>query len=159
MSSTVALWFFIRAINRYEPGITDIIIYFLKSHTFKSKEELKAAVQLFTTNKIECEKKYNNIRYWDTSYIFNMSRLFEFFEEFNGDIGEWDISNVYDTSYMFGYASNFNKPLNDWDVSNVKNMHCMFYEAKSFNQPLNKWKIAHIKNKKDMFYGTPPYNK
>jgi surface protein len=154
MSSTVELFYFIGKIHSYEPGITDIIIYYLKSYTFKSTKELQTAVQLFKTNKIECEKKYNKIRYWDTSYISNMSRLFEDFKEFNENISEWDVSNVNNMSCMFGYASNFNKSLNDWDVSNVINMDYMFFEANSFKQSLNNWKLLHVKNKKDMFFGT-----
>ena len=80
-----------------------------------------------------------NIDFWDTSNVTDMSGMFYFNNAFNQPIGNWDVSNVKITSRMFAERRSFNQPLGNWDVSNVVTMSHMFNTASSFNQDINSW--------------------
>ena len=136
MFSTNQLKELIKSINEQEHNLVTIIKHFTKSYTFKTNEELKEAVKLWNTNKIDCLRKYGHISDWDVSLITNMSYMFASATNFNQPLNNWDVSNVTDMSWMFEWAKSFNQPLNNWDVSNVTNMRYMFYEAINFNQSL-----------------------
>ena len=56
----------------------------------------------------------------DTSNIIDMSNLFEYLENFNGDISNWDVSNVTNMGFMFSDCYAFNQDISGWDVSKVK---------------------------------------
>ena len=97
----------------------------------------------------------------DKMPIFNdnsMKGAFAGCYRFDQDINFWDTSNITDMSEMFYDAFRFNQPLNDWDTSNVTNMSRMFYLAKSFNQPLNGWDISNVTNLSGMFQGAESFN-
>ena len=97
--------------------------------------------------------KYGDIKYWDTSNITEMEKLFmdtsraygNVFVEyplkyFNLDISGWNTSNVYNMRSMFKDTEYFNKNLNSWDFSKLKFAENMFEGAKMFNnnnQPIN----------------------
>jgi surface protein len=156
MYFTRELFYLIHKINSYENGITGIIKYFTNSFTFTSNKQLKNVVNKYKKDKIQCEKMYGSIKYWDTSKITDMSHLFEDFRDFNEDISRWNVSKVINMSYMFGYAKSFNQKLEDWDISNVVRMSYMFFEALSFKSKtlIRKWTIPTIKYNDQMFYAT-----
>ena len=58
----------------------------VKSDTFKTKEVLQEAVNLWCENSEECIKKYGHISDWDVTLITDMSELFENKTTLNGDI-------------------------------------------------------------------------
>ncbi|WP_420271342.1 BspA family leucine-rich repeat surface protein, partial [Moritella viscosa] len=61
-----------------------------------------------------------DISYWDTSSVTNMSSMFESSKAFNQDINRWDISSVTDMSKMFYQAESFEKSnVESWDLSGV----------------------------------------
>lgn len=103
----------------------------------------------------------NNIRYWDTSNVTNMSNMlgFTYGNTFNQPIQDWDTSNVIDMSFMFYGASAFNQPLNNWNVGKVTNMSSMFSGATSFDQPLNQWDTSKVTNMSNMFASASSFNR
>jgi len=124
-------------IQNYEHGICDLINYYMKSYTFKTRVELINAVDLWCGNRERGLEKYGHISDWDISQITDMSYLFKNKTNFNDDISRWNVSNVTDMSFMFYYSS-FNNDISNWNVSNVNNTNHMFAYSK-FNGDISKW--------------------
>ena len=76
----------IKFIYNYEPAIVDIIKKFMTTYTFKSKEELQEAVDMWYNKRKQAKTKYGHISYWDVSNIDDMSDLFYMKKYFNDDI-------------------------------------------------------------------------
>jgi surface protein len=93
-----------------------------------------------------------------TSGITDMSQLFFFKQEFNGDIRHWDTGAVTDMSGLFNAAFAFNQPLAYWNTSNVTSMRNMFAGARAFNQPIGAWDTEKVTDMRAMFYNTPVFN-
>ena len=94
-------------------------------------------------NKVNGERKYwGHIKYWDTSQVTDMSKLFEKKTTFDDDIGNWDTSKVTDMSYMFFNAYKFNQDISRWDTSSVTDMSYMFRGAKVFNQDISTKEVT-----------------
>ncbi|MBR4589501.1 MAG: BspA family leucine-rich repeat surface protein, partial [Bacteroidaceae bacterium] len=96
----------------------------------KDKKDLKKILDTLIKERGP-EGDFNDI---DTSLITDMSDLFAYNLNFNGDISRWNISKVTDMSYMFSGATRFDCDISRWDTSNVTNMQCMFERAFHFNQ-------------------------
>ena len=64
---------------------------------FTGRDELKTAVQMFTSteqaNRDEAIETYGAIGSWDTSSITDMSNLFNGYLNFNEDIANWDVGH------------------------------------------------------------------
>lgn len=104
-------------------------------------------------------KKIDNINNWDVSMINNFNHLFEFAENFNGDLNNWNIKTTgspISMYAMFRYAKSFNGKIENWNVSNVDNIGFMFTFAQKFNQPLPNFKALNDLNQ--TFYGTYDLN-
>ena len=82
----------------------------------KSIDELKVIVK----EEIERQGSDAYLNFIDTSWITDMSGLFEDLNIKNIKIDKWDVSHVQDMSRMFAGCKNFNSNLSNWDVSNVK---------------------------------------
>lgn len=119
-----------------------------KYHYFpENKKELRETL-LYLIDRRGNDGNFNDIY---TRKITDMSYLFEYLDEFKGDISEWDVSNVTNMCGMFLGCEKFNCPLNSWDVSKVRIMSYMFKGCSKFNQPLNKWKVENVKEMNSMF--------
>ena len=98
----------------------------------------------------------------DTSRVTDMSLLFRGQPNspvhFNEDIGYWDTSNVTDMSGMFSYAKSFNQDIGCWDTSNVTSMRSMFKGAESFNQHISCWDTSSVANMRSMFDGAESFD-
>ncbi|MCP3926440.1 MAG: BspA family leucine-rich repeat surface protein [Desulfobacterales bacterium] len=81
--------------------------------------------------------------------ITNLSNMFFFAFNFNGDLNSWDVSNVTNMSGMFS-SSSFNQDISGWDVSNVTDMSEMFSYS-DFNQNINGWNVIKVTNMSQMF--------
>ena len=84
--------------------IPEVLIDKIKSYVIflpKTNEELKRAVELWSSDKKQAHKLYGYISLWNTQNITNMSHLFDFDKNFNSVISSWDVSNVVNMSYMF----------------------------------------------------------
>ena len=114
----------------------------------KTKDELKDIIK----QKIESEGNECDLNDIDTSYITDMSWLFEH-SEFNGDISKWDVYNVKNMRGMF-LNSKFNGDISKWDVSNVKNMRSMFLYSK-FNSDISNWDVSNVIDKSHIFDNCP----
>lgn len=111
----------------------------------KTREELIKLI------KKTIEEKGNDcdLNFIDTSFITDMSRLFNMFWKFNGDISKWDVTNVTDMNNMF-CVSGFNGDISNWDVSSVTDMSEMFYHSK-FNGDISNWDVSNVTNMYSMF--------
>ncbi len=119
---------------------------------------IRTAVELWQTDRIECNLTYGRISNWDTSQVTNMKGLFKNVDEFNEDISEWNVQHVITMSEMFLNALTFNQPLNKWNVQSVIDMSNMFLNATGFNQPLNDWNVRNVTNMSGLFYNASLFN-
>jgi hypothetical protein len=99
-----------------------------------------------------------DLRFFITTKVENLSNLFEAADWFNQNIQSWDVSNVSDMSGMFNGATTFNQTLKYWDVSNVTSMANMFREARKFNQDISTWNMSKISDLTAMFYNASSFN-
>lgn len=104
-----------------------------------------------------CSKFNQNINWWDTSTITDMSFAFYNASHFNRTLF-WDTSAVTDMHYMFCGASAFNTYIKDWDTSAVTDMKYMFANATSFNQDISTWDTGLVDSMEAMFYGASSFN-
>ena len=102
----------------------------------------------------DIEKKYGNIRDWDTSQVMDMSQLFRNAIDFNEDISDWDTGKVENMKGMFMGATAFNQDISNWNTSNVKDMSKMFLMSTSFDQDLSSWNIKDVDKTDHMFHLT-----
>ena len=123
-----------------------------------TNETLRAAVQLWCSDRAAALARYGPIGEWDTSGVTDMRKLFNDKRGFNDDISGWVMSGVTDTSWMFDGATSFNQPLDKWVVSSVKTMSRMFSGAAAFNQPLDKWDVSKVKDMNSMFDGATSFD-
>lgn len=79
-----------------------------------------------------------------TTYVTDLSYLFENKQTITPNIAAWDVSNVTNLSYMFSGASVYNGVLSYWDTASVSLMDAVFYNASDFNQNLSGWCVSLI---------------
>ena len=119
------------------------------------RRDLSKVVTTFITDMsylFDSKEQFNqNISSWDVSNVTDMESMFNYAKSFNQPIGNWDVSNVEHMDYMFQGAESFNQPIGDWDVSNVEHMRFMFSYADSFNQPIDKWDVSNVRDMVLMF--------
>ena len=126
-----------------------------KYHYFpKNKKELKE-ILLYLIKERGNNGTFNDI---DTSTLTDMSYLFRFMVDFNGDISEWNVSCVTDMNGMFMECEAFNCSLNNWNITNVETMEQMFWSCSIFNKPLNNWNVHNVKNMNYMFQNCARFN-
>ena len=144
--------------------------YFFANTEDITQANIYTAVNEWTSNKTIATYKYGPIFNWITSFVTDMSGLFEGQTNFNDNIGSWDTSNVVDMNAMFKNATVFNNgagsntkinPLN-WNTSNVINMKNMFYGASAFNQSINTyntlWNTDKVTDMEGVFSGASTFN-
>ena len=117
-----------------------------KSVKPRTKDELKKII------KDAFAHKQYDLNFIDTSYIHDMSGLFEGVEH-NFDVSDWDVAHVTDMSYMFNGCKNFNCDLSVWDVHCVTKMQYMFKDCKNLKCDLSAWDTREVKDDMYMFDG------
>jgi len=97
----------------------------------------------------------NNISFWDTSNITDMSTTFQAASSFSRPLNSWNTKKVTTMSNMF-YQCNYNQTIGSWDVGKVTNFTNMFGQqftaAKAFNQDINQWNVSSATNMNQMFF-------
>ena len=80
---------------------------------------IKAAVELWESDRAAAEAQYGPISAWDTADVVDMKELFRYTEknEFNENIGAWNTSSVTSMNRMFFYAHKFNQPIGAFAAS------------------------------------------
>ena len=111
-----------------------------------------------------------NLSWWDTSSVTNMSNTFRGAKVFDQDISSWDTSSVTNMDRMFNSASAFNQDIGTkevtvggntytaWDTSNVTDMISMFERAYAFNQDIGSWNTSNVMYMNNMFFSTEVFN-
>jgi hypothetical protein len=135
----------------------------LNGKKFENRASLKAAVELWCSDRTRAISIYGHISTWITDGVMSMFKLFsddnpEVFSNFNDDISNWDVGNVENMDFMFHNAVLFNSPLDGWNVEKVESMTAMFQNASSFNQSLSKWDVSNVKNMSFLFAGASNFN-
>jgi len=95
---------------------------------------------------------------WNTSNILYMNGVFVGAESFDSDLGNWDVSSVIEMEDMFNGASSFDSDLGSWDVSSVTTMKAMFVSASSFNSDINSWNVSAVTDMGAMFSGATAFD-
>ena len=108
----------------------------MRSKKMRTNTDIKIAVDLWCSNRVEAEEKYGHISDWDVSSVTDMSELFQYKFYFNDDISHWDVSNVNIMDGMFQSTNVFNQYIGNWDLSNLTDMEGIFRDALAM-QPSN----------------------
>ena len=93
-----------------------------------------------------------------TSYVTDMSQIFEDKTEFDQDISSWDTSNVTSMIEMFVNARSFDQDIGNWDTSSVISMSGTMSGTASFNQDIGSWDTSGVLDMKEMFWGASSFN-
>ena len=80
-------------------------------------DTIKAAVELWESDRAAAEAAYGPISAWDTADVVDMEKLFHFSTDFNEDIGAWNTSSVTSMNRMFWYAIDFDQPIGSFAAS------------------------------------------
>lgn len=106
-----------------------------------------------------------DLQFWDTSTVTDMSEMFRANINFDENISSWNTANVTDMSYMFAgvggrttFDHKFNQDIGAWNTGNVTNMDHMFNNAGPFNQDISNWNTANVTNMDNMFEDTDSFN-
>ena len=121
----------------------------------------KAALVTALTNcdHLEVNCAAQNVKDWDVSAVTDMSSLFHYKHDFDGDLSSWDVSSVTTMNSMFGYAYSFSSDISNWDVSSVTDGHYLFYEADNFNADIGDWDVGSFTTMEAMFRQTFSFNR
>jgi surface protein len=95
---------------------------------------------------------------WDTSQVTNMSQMFAYATNFNGNLSSWNTSNVTNMGTLFYGTNEFNQDIGSWDTSKVIDMHQMLSHAIKFNQYIGNWSTSNVVNMSEMFSGAEHFN-
>jgi len=125
---------------------------------WRTDDDIRDAVYLWDTNRVEAEKLYGHISDWVVSSVTDMSELFTWMMKFNDDISRWDVSNVTNMHHAFFHARGFNQNIGSWNVSKVINMIEMFGDAVAFNQPIGGWNVSNVTDMSGMFNNARSFN-
>jgi len=94
---------------------------------------------------------FNNIV---TTFVTDMSNMFNGATAFNQVISSWDTTNVTTMNAMFQNATAFDKDIGSWNTSNVTNMNAMFQNATAFNQYVGGWNVSNVVTKPPTDFST-----
>lgn len=93
-----------------------------------------------------------------TTYVTDLSNLFENKQTITPNIAAWDTSNVTDMSYVFAGASVYNGVLSYWNTAKVTNMSYAFANALEYNQDLGDWNTSQVTQMEGMFYNATVFD-
>ncbi|PAU94888.1 hypothetical protein CK503_05300 [Aliifodinibius salipaludis] len=145
-----------------DTGTVDGVTYTKRSADQITTDNAPTTCTSGTTDMSELFKYEDNfngdIGHWDVSSVTNMHRMFTDADDFNQDLNSWDVSNVTDMSVMFASASKFNGNISGWDISSVTDMSAMFNGALSFNGDLSDWDVSSVTDMSSMFRKANDFN-
>ena len=143
----------------------------------QTKGELVTAVNEWCKSSSDSSKNSDayfgrDITIWNTSFITDMSNLFNGKTTFNDDIGNWNTSIVTNMTAMFANTVIFNQDIRTktvvpgngtgnytaWNTSNVTNMGAMFSSALAFNRNIGNWNTSKVARMNSMFSSTNSFN-
>lgn len=93
-----------------------------------------------------------------TTFVKDMSMLFEWLPEFNEDVSSFDTSHVKDMYWMFWWCCKFNQNIWYWNVSQVQDFDNMFSYCEKFNQNIWRWNMKSAKRLNQMFNWCASFN-
>ena len=130
-------------------GTTDSNTYYFDAHPTR---KIFTGQVTSMSNLFRFKNFNDDISYWDTSNVTDMSTMFKDNDIFGQDLGTWDVSNVTNMKEMFR-GSRFlnNNSITAWDVSNVTDMVMMFKDSNDFNQDISVWNTSSVTTYTRMF--------
>ena len=105
-----------------------------------------------------CEKLNQDIHFWNTSPIKDLTSTFEGAILFNRPLNAWDVSNVLKFRATFKEALSFDQPLNQWITGSGDEFASMFDSAVVFHQNINTWNVSRAEDLTDMFRDAVSFN-
>ena len=97
------------------------------------QDNIRSIANAWCEDRAATEREYGHISSWDTSFVTDMTALFQGKMRFDEDISNWNTENVLSMANMFNGARDFRgRDLSKWDTSKVANMAGMFHRAISF---------------------------
>jgi surface protein len=102
-----------------------------------------------------------NVSFWDTSSVTNMTGMFENDTAFdNGGVtlsspvGGWNTSLVNNMTSMFQGDRNFSQDVSTWNTSSLQYAQYLFQGDATFNESLSNWQMENVINATSMLDGT-----
>lgn len=122
--------------------------------TVYSKEELMQAIR----ETIDSDGFGCDLNHIDVSELSDLSDVFYYFRDFDGDISGWDPWKCINMRNMF-YGSSYtgqNGDISNWDVQNLVYAGRMFYSSK-YDGDISKWdlKSLDVKNSQQFLAACP----
>lgn len=105
-----------------------------------NNDSLKAAVELWMTNKSAAIETYGHIEDWNTALVTDLASKFNYNHNkhwpkgFNEDISKWNVSSVTTLYHAFARCNSFNQNLSPWNVDRVRSWHYAFAHTHGLNQ-------------------------
>ena len=114
----------------------DVIYHIVNLVVFtpETKQELIEAVLVWYSNEDQAKSNYGHISYWNIRNVKDLSNLFSHqpkCKSFN-EIFYWDTFHVTNMSAMFDTCTKYNQPVN-FDTKQVCDMSKMFNICRLFN--------------------------
>lgn len=89
----------------------------------------------------------------NTSFVTNMSHMFENTRLANPLTTHWDTSRVVNFESMFARAQMADPDVTHWDVSAAISMDSMFRDSHVANPNVRDWKVSNVRTMSNMFRG------
>jgi len=121
-------------------------------------EGLRAAVDLWFSNRERAEEEHGAIESWPLCHATDFQEVFERRYTFHEDLTDWDTSRVTSMDHLFHAAESFNGDISDWDTQSVTSMVSLFADAVSFNGDLSGWDTYLVESMQNMLLGAKQFD-
>lgn len=115
-----------------------------KTRSAIQRPSSKAELRFIIEQELKRQGRNADLNFIDTSFITDMSYLFNGLYIGYIKIDEWDVSNVTDMDGMFMGCCELNANLSSWNTKNVMRMNRMFSNCFDFKCDLSEWDVSNV---------------